>query len=172
MSKILVVEPYKILQRAIALSFFPEHQVEVTEEIPDMSAIEQRSYDVAIIDAGALREKITAGDLNRRLQGWQIPMIWLEDSTSPVAPVRDNLMVLRKPIARNDLLAALSCCQAKVSTIALTDVGEKLRNKTVLVASELKPDPEHTAQIIELVDVVEEKTTDPKRDEPLERKKQ
>ena len=70
MGKILVVEPYKILQRAIALSFFPEHQVEVTEEIPDRSAIEQRSYDVAIIDAGALREKSMADDLNRRLHEW------------------------------------------------------------------------------------------------------
>jgi hypothetical protein len=170
MSKILVVEPYKILQRAIALSFFPDHLVEVTEEIPDRSVIEQRSYDVAIIDAGALREKNTAGDLNRRLQDWQIPMIWLEDM-STVAPVRDNLMVLRKPIARNDLLTALSCCQAKGSTIPPTDVGEKLRNRKVLAASELKPDPEHTAEIIELVDVVEEKTNDRERDEPLERKK-
>ena len=172
MGKILVVEPYKILQRAIALSFFPEHQVEVTEEIPDMSAIEQGSYDVAIVDAGALRERNTAGDLNRRLQDWQIPIIWLEDNVSAVAPVRDKLMVLRKPIARNDLLAALSSCQAKGSTIPLSDVGEKRRDKTVLAASGLQPNPEHTAQIIELVDVVEEKTTDHKRDEPLERKKQ
>src|SRR5918995_1822897 len=171
MSKILVVEPYKILQRAIALSFFPDHLVEVTEEIPDMSAIEQRSYDVAIIDAGALRERNTAGDLNRRLQDWQIPMIWLEDNMSTVASVRDNLMVLRKPIARNDLLTALSYCQAKGSTIPPTDVGEKLRNREVLAASELKRDPEHTAKIIELVDVVEKKTTDRERDEPLERKK-
>jgi hypothetical protein len=171
MSKILVVEPYKILQRAIALSFFPDHLVEVTGEIPDRSAIEQRSYDVAIIDAGALRERNTAGDLNRRLQDWQIPMIWLEDNMSTVAPVRDNLMVLRKPIARNDLLTALSCCQAKGSTIPPTYVGEKLRNREVLAASELKPDPEHTAEIIELVDVVEEKITDRERDEPLERKK-
>ena len=171
MSKILIVEPYKILQRAIALSFFPDHLVEVTEEIPDRSAIEQRSYDVVIIDAGALRERNTAGDLNRRLQDWQIPMILLEDNTSTVAPVRDNLMVLRKPIARNDLLTALSYCQAKGSTIPPTDVGEKLRNREVLAASELKRDPEHTAKIIELVDVVEEKTTDRERDEPLERKK-
>ena len=171
MSKILIVEPYKILQRAIALSFFPDHLVEVTEEIPDRSAIEQRSYDVVIIDAGALRERNTAGDLNRRLQDWQIPMILLEDNMSTVAPLRDNLMVLRKPIARNDLLTALSCCQAKGSTIPLTDVGEKLRNRKVLAANELKPDPEHTAEIIELVDVVKEKTPARKRDEPLERKK-
>ena len=171
MGKILVVEPYKILQRAIALSFFPEHQVEVTEEIPDMRALEQHSYEVAIIDAGALREKNTAGDLNRRLQDWQIPIIWLEENISTSAPVRDNLVVLRKPIARNDLLAALSYCQAKGSTTPLTDAGEKLRNKRVLAASELKPDPEHAAQIIELVDVVEEQTTAQERHEPLERKK-
>jgi hypothetical protein len=78
MSKILVVEPYKILQRAIAVSFFPEHQVEVTEQVPEVSALEQRAYDVAIVDAAALREKNAAGDLNRCLQDWSIPIIWLE----------------------------------------------------------------------------------------------
>lgn len=171
MSKILVVEPYRILQRAIALSFFPEHQVEVTEEIPDMNMIEQHSYDVAIIDAGALREKNTAGDLKRRLHDWQIPIIWLEENISTVAPVGDKLVCLGKPIARNDLFAALSHCQAKGLTIPLI-TGEKLRNETVLAASELKPDPEHRAQIIELIDVVEEETTDHGRDEPPERKKQ
>ena len=57
MSKILVVEPYKILQRAIAVSFFPEHQVEVTEQVPEVSALEQRAYDVAIVDAVSAARK-------------------------------------------------------------------------------------------------------------------
>src|SRR5918995_1394791 len=121
MSKILVVEPYKILQRAIAVSCFPEHQVEVTEQVPEKSVFEQQSYDVAIIDAGALREKNTAGDLNRRLQEWPMPIIWLDETISTAAPVRENLVVLRKPIARNDLFAALARCQAKGSTIPPSD---------------------------------------------------
>jgi hypothetical protein len=173
MSKILVVEPYKILQRAIAMNFFPEHEVQVTERIPEMSALEQRSYDVAIIDAGALREKNPAGDLNRAVQDWAIPIIWLEETVSTVAPVGDKLIVLRKPIVRNDLLAALVRCQAKGSTVSLTtptERGEK-RNKTVSAEAELKPGFEHRAEIIELVDVVEEEATAGKQDKRLERKK-
>jgi hypothetical protein len=172
MSKILLVEPYKILQRAIAVSFFPEHQVQVTEQVPEMSALEQRTYDVAIIDAGALREKNSAGDLNRRLQDWPIPIIWLEDTISTVAPVREKLVVLHKPIARNDLQDALARCQAQGSTLLHTDPGEKLQNKTALVDPELKPDSKQRAPIIELVDVVEEEVTARRRDERLERKKQ
>ena len=172
MSKILVVEPYKILQRAIALSFFPEHQVEVTEQVPEMSVLEQRSYDVAIIDAGALREKNTASDLNRRLHKWRIPIIWLEENISTTAPVRDNLVVLPKPIARNDLLAALARCQARGSTNPLTGAGEKLRNETISADTEIKADSEHRAQIIDLVDVIEEEAAADKRNERLERKKQ
>ena len=39
MSKILVVEPYQILQRAIAVSFFPEHEVQITDQLPEMNAL-------------------------------------------------------------------------------------------------------------------------------------
>jgi hypothetical protein len=172
MSKILVVEPYKILQRAIAVSFFPEHQVQVTEQVPEMSALEQRSYDVAIIDAGALREKNTTGDLNRRLQEWRIPIIWLDENNSTAAPVRENLVVLRKPIVRNDLLAALTHCQAQGPTFPPTDLGQKLQNKTVLIDTDVKPDSEQRATVIELVDVVEEEATARLQDEWQERKKQ
>jgi hypothetical protein len=173
MSKILVVEPYKILQRAIAVSFFPDHEVQVAEQVPEMSALEQHSYDVAIIDAGALREKSPAGDLNRAVQDWPIPIIWLEETISTVAPVGDKLIVLRKPIVRNDLLAALVRCQAKRSSVPLTtptDRGEK-RNNTVSAETEVKPGFEHRAEIIELVDVVEEEATAGNQDKRLERKK-
>jgi hypothetical protein len=172
MSKILVVEPYKILQRAIAVSFFPEHQVHVTEQVPEMSALEQRSYDVAIVDAAALREKNAAGDLNRCLQDWSIPTIWLEENNPAAAPVRDKFVVLRKPIVRNDLLAALTRCQAQGPTFPPTDLGEKLQNNTVLIDTDLEPDSEQRATIIELVDVVDEEATARMQDEWQERKKQ
>jgi hypothetical protein len=172
MSKILVVEPYKILQRAIAVSFFPEHQVQVTEHVPEISALEQRAYDVAIVDAGALREKNEAGDLNRCLQDWSMPIIWLEENTPTAAPARDNLVVLRKPIVRNDLLAALTRCQAQGPAFPPTELGEKLQNKTVLIDTDVKPDSEQRARIIELVDVVEEEATARMQNEWQERKKQ
>jgi hypothetical protein len=175
MSKILVVEPYKILQRAIAVTFFPEHEVQITGAVPEMSEVEPSSYDVVIIDAGALRETDTAGDLNHRVQDWPIPVIWLEEMVSVVAPVRDKLIVLRKPILRNDLLAALAQSQAPGLTMPLatsSQHGGRLRNKETLADTELKrPSEEKRAQIIELVDVVEDEAVVRTRDKRLERKK-
>src|SRR5918994_4268669 len=133
MSKILVVEPYKILQRAITVSVFPEHEVQITDDLPEMNAFEQRSYDIVVIDAGALRERNTVGDLNRRVEGWRIPTIWLEETISTVVPTRDKLVILRKPILMNDLLSALAQCQEKRSPMSLArgraESSEKVRSK-------------------------------------------
>ena len=164
MSKILVVEPYRILQRAIASSFFPEHEVQITDQLPEINAFEQHCYDIVVIDAGALRERNTVGDLNRRVQGWGIPTIWLEETISTLVPIRDKLVVLRKPILKNDLLSALAQCQEKRSSVPLArgaaEPGEKVRGKggfTNAADLEPHPDPEN-ARVIELVDVVEEGT--------------
>jgi hypothetical protein len=161
MSKILVVEPYKILQRAIAVTFFPEHEVQITDDLPEMNAFEQRSYDIIVVDAGALRERNTVGDLNRRIQGWRVPTIWLEETISIVVPKRDKLVVLRKPILKNDLLSALAQCQEKRSNVSLTsgsaEVSKKVRDKEGFTNADLEPHPKQDkARVIELVDVVEE----------------
>jgi hypothetical protein len=161
MSKILVVEPYKILQRAIAISLFPEHEVQITDHLPEMNALEQRSYDIVVVDAGALRERTTVGELDRCVQGWRIPTIWLEETISTVVPTRDKLVVLRKPILMNDLLSALAQCQEKRSTMSLArgsaEPSEKVRGKEGLANADLERHPkQEKARVIELVDVVEE----------------
>jgi hypothetical protein len=160
MSKILVVEPYKILQRAIAVTFFPEHEVQITDQLPEMNASEQRSYDIVIVDAGALRERNTAGDLNR-VQGWRIPTIWLEEKISTVVPTRDKLVVLRKPILKIDLVSALAQFQEKRSMLSLAsgnaEVVEKAPGEEGFADADLEPEQEK-ARVIELVDVVEEGT--------------
>jgi hypothetical protein len=175
MSKILVVEPYKILQRAIAVSLFPEHEVQITDHLPEMNAFEQRSYDIVVVDAGALRERNAVGDLNRRVQGWRIPTIWLEETISTVVPTRDKLVVLRKPLLKNDLLSALAQCQEKRSTTSLTrgsaEPGGKVRGREDFVNAGLEPRPkQEKARVIELVDVVEEGTVSA-RGRRLRRKK-
>ena len=163
MGKILVVEPYKILQRAIAVSFFPDHEVHITDHVPEMNAYKERSYDVVIVDAGALRERNTLGDLNRRVQGWKIPTIWLEEKISTVVPTREKLIVLRKPILKNDLLSALAQFQEKGSMLSVAsgnaEVGEKDPGEEGFANPDAEPEPEQDkARVIELVDVVEEGT--------------
>jgi hypothetical protein len=160
MSRILVIEPYKILQRAIAVSFFPEHEVQITDQVPEMNGIEERFYDIVVVDAGALRERNTVGDLNRCVQGWRIPTIWLEETISTVVPTRDKLVVLRKPILMNDLLSALAQCQER-STMSLArgsaEPSDKVRGKEGLANADLDRHPkQEKARVIELVDVVEE----------------
>ena len=175
MSKILVVEPYKILQRAIAVSFFPEHEVQLTDDLSEMNEFEQRSYDIVVVDAGALRERNTIGDLNRRVQDWRIPTIWIEETISTVVPTRDKLVVLRKPLLKNDLLSALAQCLEKRSTMSLArgsaELGKKVRGKEDFVNAGLEPRPkQEKARVIELVDVVEEGTVSA-RGRRLRRKK-
>jgi hypothetical protein len=175
MSKILVIEPYKILQRAIAVSLFPEHEIQTMDGLPETSAFEQSSYDIVIVDAGALREKNTVAGLNRRVEDWRIPTILLEETISTVMPIRDKLVVLRKPIVKNDLLSALAQCQGKISTISparpSTDLNENVRGGEGFAKAELEPHPkQEKAQLIELVDVVEEGTSSA-RGRGLRRKK-
>ena len=171
MSKILVVEPYKILQRAIAESFFPEHEVQITNSLPEKNAFEQ-GYDVIVVDAGALRERNMVGDLNRRVQDWRVPTIWLDETISTVVPTRDRLVVLRKPILKNDLIAALAQCQEKKSTMSLAkgraEPGEKVRDKS----SDLEPHRnEVKGKVIELIDVVEEGAVSAGAVQPSRKKK-
>jgi hypothetical protein len=171
MSKILVVEPYKILQRAIAGSFFPEHEVQIINHLPEMNAFEL-DYDIVVVDAGALRERNIVGDLNHRVQGWRVPTIWLDETISTVVPTRDNLVVLHKPILKNDLLAAFAQCQEKTSTMSLakgsTEPGEKVHDKS----SDLEPHRnEVKGAVIELIDVVEEGTVSARAGRPSRKKK-
>jgi hypothetical protein len=140
-----------------------------------MNEFEQRSYDIVVVDAGALRERNTIGDLNRRVQDWRIPTIWIEETISTVVPTRDKLVVLRKPLLKNDLLSALAQCLEKRSTMSLArgsaELGKKVRGKEDFVNAGLEPRPkQEKARVIELVDVVEEGTVSA-RGRRLRRKK-
>jgi hypothetical protein len=56
MSKILVVEPRKILQQAIRLALCPDHEVQLETNLLDPKPSTIKNFDLAIIDAAALRD--------------------------------------------------------------------------------------------------------------------
>ena len=160
MSRILVIEPRRMLRQAIVSSLFPENDVQLVEFLPESSAV--NDFDVMIVDAASLRE--TKG---LRLQGLGallslgIPTIWIEGGESGQIPARDQVFVLQKPLSRESLLSALGQCRGISSVVK--------RNGTVVrhpkggrspsqgVAEEKKlAGAANTAEIIELVDVVEE----------------
>ena len=164
MSKILVVEPHKILQRAIAVSLFPEHGVELADTIPASAAGAIKGYDAVVIDAAALRERNELSSAARRaVQGWHVPIVWIEDRETPSVPLADKVVVVRKPIVKNELILALTQC-LRASTAApitgkTTASDQESKASTSHAAKTIRAKTgadEKDARIIELVDVVAE----------------
>jgi hypothetical protein len=166
MSKILVVEPYKMMQQAIVLALFPAHEVQIVETLPDSNGIAAiRDYDVVVMDAAALREKNgLSAQAAGAIQDSRVPIIWLESEDGSGVANRDRLVVLHRPITRDSLSAALAQCLGPPSTNKLTeraDGTETERQQSARGAAKEKKKKTAAAdrpqsQIIELVDVVEE----------------
>src|SRR5919108_911165 len=109
MGKILLIEPLKIMQQAMVLSLFPEHETEITESCSEADATRLQNFDVVIVDASALRDANKLGPQElRAVQNWQIPTLWLEDSESSRLPNREKIVVIKKPIELEALRSALA----------------------------------------------------------------
>ena len=154
MSKILVVQPHKILQHAIALSVFPQHQTRVTTSIPDSNEILE--VDAVIIDAASLREGhgLSASAI-RSLQGWNVPIVWIDSGDSPLSPCNANIVVVTTPITKQSLQSALAQClgqsgqKPRKTTRTKNPQDFRFRNAAI---------GEHDVkrEVIDLVEVVEE----------------
>jgi hypothetical protein len=163
MSRILVVEPQKILQQAIVLFLFPDHEVEVNENLAEKEIPLVKDFDLAIIDAAALREVNTRGaQWSRTLQGWKIPTIWIEDASGAQAPSGNQFVVLGRPMEREALRAAITKCLGVSSTSKRNGpTSSSATDKTDLLGMTRVTDTADAPQvkgspIIDLVDVVEE----------------
>jgi hypothetical protein len=154
MSKILVVQPYKMLQQAIALFLFPQHQARMTNSIPDSSEI--RDVDAAIIDAAALREteKLSSQAI-RSLEEWKIPIVWIDTVKSPLAPSNDNLVWVNTPIAKQSLQSALTQCLGELPRSARKKTRPTSREKLSSRDAANCGNPLNR-EVIDLVEVVEE----------------
>ena len=158
MSKILVVQPYRMLQHAFSAALFPEHQVQLTETIPEPDMI--KDADVVIVDAAALRERdsLHASEL-LAVQGWKTPTIWIDAESPFQAPVRKTLLPFNQAIAKDALQRALAECLGAI-TVAKQPANPKASQVSAFVKanSEEQENQEADAdkKVIELVDVVDE----------------
>jgi len=109
MAKVLIIEPHKLLQQAIALALFPEHEARV-EAAPNAAAIgELQGIDLIVIDAGALRDRDQLSpDVLRAVQQTPVPVLWLDDDAEARPPKRGKLELVAKPIERDALQSALA----------------------------------------------------------------
>jgi hypothetical protein len=165
MSRVLVVEPQKILQQAITLSLFPEHDVQLSVDFSDNAAAAARNFDLVIIDAAALREgNALSAPLLAMLPNWKVPTIWIQDGGAPPAPSGGRVVVLTRPLQKHDLqLAVVEClttaATAKPNRTGVSDKGSPVPSKaTTDETRTARPSELPDSRVIELVDVVEEES--------------
>jgi hypothetical protein len=161
MSKILLIEPQKMLQQAIVLSLFPDHEVRLQGDLSDDSGFAARDFDVVIIDAAALREaNALSGQWLGKMRAWEAPIIWIDEAGASPMPRRNKVVALQRPIDRTALQAAVAEClgtAANPTRNAVTGRSDQSGRRPPAetgAASELSD-----GRIIELVDVVEEEKT-------------
>jgi hypothetical protein len=159
MSKILVVEPRKIMQQAIRLALYPDHEVQLETNLSDKEPSVTKDFDLVIIDAAALRDvNVSSAQHLRAVQGWKIPKIWIDEAEWVQAPGRDKFVVLTKPIQKETLQSAVATCLG-VSLPEKQNGTGRLSATGAIGSSGMTASHSHTTPrptIIELVDVVEE----------------
>jgi hypothetical protein len=168
MSRILVIQPHKMLQHAFSVALFPEHQVEVMEMFPDVAAV--KNVDLVIVDAAALRERdsLTTRDLGD-VQNWKTPTIWIDRAAVAQAPTSEKLMVIDQPIGKDTLQKALAECLGTVNAAKPSVSAKSSRAES--------PSPTEgdsaavESQVIDLVEVVEEGSAREKSKAPQQKTK-
>jgi len=166
MGNILLIEPHRVLQQAIALSLFPEHDVRVEDSAGASTAAVLDGMDLVIVDAAALRDSSRLSpELARAIQGSSIPTLWIDENESADPPKRDKLVVVMKPIenaafqsAVADLLSGSRPRQEREKAVPVEEKTQAAKGEKA------KPEP------IELVEIVEEESSAEKSGTPKKSK--
>ena len=161
MSRILVVQPAKMLQQAFVVALFPEHHVRVLEKIPEAEPAAEA--DLVIIDAGALRERdsLPAQDV-RAAQSWRVPVVWIGVEALGALAATKNLVQLSAPVKRDELRTAVSeSLRAPSSGQASPERAAKRPGPAVATKQKTTPKRDGVAadqdsEFIDLVDVIDE----------------
>jgi DNA-binding NarL/FixJ family response regulator len=163
MSKVLLIEPHKVLRQAISLALFPEHEVQAEENISSPHVASLDNYDLLIIDGVALREsnQLTA-EVTRGIQDCKAAVLWLEDDESAQSPDRAKLLKIQKPIEKKTLQSALSHLLpsdkgSRVST-SVVNRPETGKRQDTIDTKRAEASDQAAFQFIELVDAVEEES--------------
>ncbi len=170
MSRILVVQPIKMLQQAFVIALFPEHHVRVLEKIPEAEPAAET--DLVIVDAAALCERgsLPAQDV-RAVQSWRIPVLWIGTEAVSGLAASKNLARLSAPVKREELRSAVTEGLRAPPDHRSAQRAEK-RSGSIVAAKKKTSEPkldsadgDHDREIIDLVDVIEE-VPEPGREDP------
>ena len=151
-----------MLQQAIALSLFPEHDVEISAVIPE--SLPANDFDAVIVDAASLQETTEmSAQAVRAIENWKLPMIWIRDSESSQIPKLERVVVMERPIAKEALQSSVAECLG-ISTRSKQNGGVPARDQetqsspkaTAKENTNIAPAAAADSKVIELVDVVED----------------
>jgi hypothetical protein len=164
MSRILVVQPHRMLQQALVVALLPDHEVQVFDKIPAVEVL--AAAELLIIDAAALwgGDAWSTRDV-RAIQSCRVPLVWIDAQTPPDTAAFTNLVRLAPPLKRDELRAAAAECLrltgARPSAASKPARTVAAKTKAIEPKSQTAA-PDKAKEFIELVDVFEET---PKRDE-------
>jgi len=156
-----VIQPHRMLQQAIALALFTEHDVQMSAAIPE--SLERDQFDAVIVDAASLRETTGISDeAMRRIRDWHLPTIWIGDKQSAEVSKWERLVMMERPIAKEGLHSALAEClgvSAGSHSNGVASTPEpvtKRISKKAVEENEIQSGATADPGIIELVDIIEE----------------
>ena len=174
MSRILVVQPSKMLQQAFAVVLASEHHVRVIGKLPESPAAPEA--DLAIVDAAALRDGGAAAVPGLdAIRSWRIPIVWIGPEAPPAGLAPSKFVHLTPPLERESLKKALvDCLGSPTSPLSAQSPG--ISNAPAAPASkEIEPQRNAVAaddqDVIELVEVVEEQPARDRLDTGMARKR-
>jgi len=161
MSKLLLVEPDKMLRQAFIFALYPEFEIQVFEALPDATP---KDVDVLIVDASAwLKQDPESVPRIAAVAKWHLPIIWI-DADPPAQNAKPaHITRLKAPVAKDVLRRTLAQCLMSPGAAKADDVPSAHAAKS---APRPKPKSKNTMDntssesrtFIELVDVVEEES--------------
>lgn len=158
MSRIFIVQPSKMLQQAFAFALASEHEIRVTDKLPESEPAPVA--DLAIVDAGALPQGDAPAARQRSLiRNWQMPIIWIGPEAPPAESAPRKFVRIEPPLDRESLKRAVADC------LSQTEVEQPATTKRKLAAAAVSTETQSqksqsgsvaSNDIIELVEVVAE----------------
>ena len=154
-----------MLRYAMVVALTPDHGIQFFDSLPESSALAE--FDAVIVDAATLRLAETPPPLfdSKAIEHWQVPTLWIDDMETSVPAARANWINLRPPVQRDQLLKALFECLNPPGGVP--PAARKLEQRAAMPvkarakkSQEAAAVPPAAANVIELVDVVEDEEAD------------
>ena len=163
MSKVLLVEPDKMLRHAFIVALFPEFEIHVVDALPDAAP---KDVDVLIVDAAArLKQNPESAPKIPAVAQWHLPIIWIDGDQPAQNAHPAHVTRLDGPVAKDTLRRALAQCLMSPGAVKVDGVPSAQAAKSA-ARPKAKSKSKNTLDsasgesrtFIDLVDVVEEES--------------